>query len=555
MLSNRRPRIPAPIPRWAPVSVTAGAGLAAAVVIPVTQLSPSLPAISVAGVAVHAAIVMVWSFWAGSAIARAPRKATTLVPLFLGAALLYALTLLFLLEELVPFPAALNSWGRGLVFLVGATAYLFGVHQSRRGHARGDFGTAGAREAVVALRGLTADASGVTDLDGIVATLAWAVKRLVDTDRVWVLLPDPEKGAYESHGDLPTPLSLQVGSPIVQRLQQQPDCLRVEDLALLPADGSGPRSEVQALAAAGVALLVPITCIRDRLTAILAMGPKTSGGPYTDDDTRLLMTVALEPVVATLEGARLYSLEHRRAAQLQELDRQKTDFLATVSHQLKTPVTSIKVALGLLVEEVTATSGSPVERLLTSASHGVEALEKLVEDLLDFVRVRSARMELVLEPVDLDEVVRGAVHVISPLAGAKEQELLVQIPRGMPPVEADRKRLVQVLLNLLSNASQYSAAGQPITVTVERRDQYAVVSVQDRCGGIPPEDQAWIFDAYYRSQQSSRASSSSGSGLGLAIAKGLVELHGGRIWVDSVPGDGCTFSFSLPLERAGDAGP
>ena len=191
MLSNRRPRIPAPIPRWAPVSVTAGAGLAAAVVIPVTQLSPSLPAISVAGVAVHAAIVMVWSFWAGSAIARAPRKATTLVPLFLGAALLYALTLLFLLEELVPFPAALNSWGRGLVFLVGATAYLFGVHQSRRGHARGDFGTAGAREAVVALQGLTADASGVTDLDGIVATLAWAVKRLVDTDRVWVLLPDP----------------------------------------------------------------------------------------------------------------------------------------------------------------------------------------------------------------------------------------------------------------------------------------------------------------------------------------------------------------------------
>lgn len=472
-----------------------------------------------------------------------------LIPFALASILFYTVGLYNLVEEFVLLPSGQREVVKGVLVFGGVATMVVGFILSQWELRLLEEWQIRIRRRFRVLQEFTAESISITDLDGVCTALVRAVQRLLGVSQVWVLLLDADKGRYEGHQEGARSLSLKMDGAAVRVVEQRGSMA----MADLETGGQEILGEVQDLVQAGVILLAPVRT-RERLTAVLAVGPKSSGQPFGRGDMQALSAVAMEAGVA-LENARLFALEHRRAAQLQELDRQKTDFLATVSHQLKTPVTSIKVALGLLVEEVTTTSGSPVERLLTSASHGVEALEKLVEDLLDFVRVRSARMELVLESVALDEVVQGAVYVVTPLARAKEQELLVQVPRGMPPVEADKKRLVQVLLNLLSNASQYSVVGQPITVTVERRDQYAVVSVRDKCGGIAPGDLSWIFDAYYRSQQTSPASAPTGSGLGLAIAKGLVELHGGKIWVDSVPGDGCTFSFSLPLERAGDADP
>jgi signal transduction histidine kinase len=177
-----------------------------------------------------------------------------------------------------------------------------------------------------------------------------------------------------------------------------------------------------------------------------------------------------------------------------------------------------------------------------------------VGDLVDFVRVKSARVDLDLETVALEEEVDEAVQLVTPMVQTREQELLVQMgPLGATQPQVGRRRLVQVLLNLLNNASRYSPAKEPIIISAQRRERQILVSVTDRCGGIPPEDQEWLFQAYFRPRRESPASAPSGSGLGLAIARGLVELHGGKIWLQSTPGQGCTFSFSLPL-GAGSVG-
>ena len=202
----------------------------------------------------------------------------------------------------------------------------------------------------------------------------------------------------------------------------------------------------------------------------------------------------------------------------------------------------------MLPTELEPSANASTARLLASALRGADALEKLVEDLVDFVRVKSARVELDLETVALEVVVDEAVQLVTPVVQTREQELLVQMgPLGATQLQVDRRRLVQVLLNLLNNASQYSPAREPIIISAQCRERQILVSVADRCGGIPSEDQEWLFQAYFRPRRESPASAPSGSGLGLAITRGLVELHGGKIWLESTPGQGCSFRFSLPL--------
>ncbi len=236
---------------------------------------------------------------------------------------------------------------------------------------------------------------------------------------------------------------------------------------------------------------------------------------------------------------------------LKELDRIKSQFLANMSHELRTPLNSVigfsEVLQDGILGEVTEQQRSALEEIWHSSKH----LLDLINDLLDFSRIENGRMTLHKATFELCDLLDEVKTVIRPLALKKSQELLIRLEDGLPPVTADRMRLKQILLNLLSNASKFTQAGGHITLTCSLKDNDQVLfSVADDGIGISPEDQKIIFEEF-RQVDGTVTRSEAGSGLGLTISKRLVELAGGQIWVESQLGKGAVFSFLLPLASEG----
>ena len=247
-------------------------------------------------------------------------------------------------------------------------------------------------------------------------------------------------------------------------------------------------------------------------------------------------------IAIVLENARLWSEVSRAQAQA-EANRLKDEFLATISHQLLTPITSIRAAGDLLVASQ-ARGGSAADSLIRSIARNTQRLQSLVEELLDLARLQRGEAKLSREPWDLKTIVRESVAAIEPLAGGKEQALEVETPSSSCPVLADRTRLEQALMNLLSNSCKFTPRHGHIKASLQDKGREYVVSVTDNGPGIPPAEQTQIFERFYSNSRSS--GEKTGVGLGLAIAKTVVELHGGRIWVNSQRGHGSTFFFALP---------
>jgi signal transduction histidine kinase len=232
-------------------------------------------------------------------------------------------------------------------------------------------------------------------------------------------------------------------------------------------------------------------------------------------------------------------------AERREVERLRSDLLSTVSHELRTPLTLIRTSAGLLLE------GEPDQamrkRLVRNIKQSADRMHLLVTDMLDLVRLRSGRGELQLRYVDLVELAAEAAALMKPLLDEKRQTLELAMPAQAPRVMADHRRLEQVLLNLLSNANKFAPAGASIRVTLTEDDHTATVGVDDSGPGIPAEAQPQLFDQFYTGRTSSPRHNI-GAGLGLPIAKGIVEAHGGRIWVESEVGRGSAFYFSLPKD-------
>lgn len=269
--------------------------------------------------------------------------------------------------------------------------------------------------------------------------------------------------------------------------------------------------------------------------------------PFTLADADLLITIGQHAVLA-IRNARLYQSERETVAQLRQLEQLKSDFLSTVSHELKTPLTAIKTAIGLLLESK-ADRSSTEERLLRNMQRNEERLAALVSDLLDMARLESGQMTLSQQTLDVSEIVQEAVNILRPLAEAKQQQIVADLPGNPLLVWADRRRLEQVLVNLLANAVKFAPQKGQVRVTVSPlpvrspAPSLFCISVSDNGPGIPPEEQAHIFDRFYRGSERRTG----GTGLGLSIAKSLVELHGGQLWVESAVGTGSTFRFTLPI--------
>jgi signal transduction histidine kinase len=255
-----------------------------------------------------------------------------------------------------------------------------------------------------------------------------------------------------------------------------------------------------------------------------------------DFDSETLVTSVIRDVTERI----------RAEAERQELERQKDEFLANVSHDLRTPVAGIKASIGVVLANEPPDTPEPLHRMLVNIDLAANRMAKLVADLLELTRLRAGRVLLHPVQIDLREVAVRSVRGIEPLALERGQTVDLQLPADPVFGQIDVERLERALLNLLSNAHVYGRAGGIIRLSLGATPDEAIFSVTDDGPGIPTSEQAHIFERFYRSE-SETALRNRGSGLGLPIARAMVELHGGRIWVESNPGKGATFSIGLPL--------
>lgn len=281
---------------------------------------------------------------------------------------------------------------------------------------------------------------------------------------------------------------------------------------------------------------------QDRPRGLLAIA--ASGNNPITRDHRLLSSLGMVLALA-LDNCRLYEGERESSRRLQELNRMKSDLLITVSHELRTPLTSVRTAAEMLLEEEERADEQGVRlRLARAIAKGANRLAALVADLMDASREDEFTPRLELEPLPAQELVSSAVALINPLLGAKRQTLSVEIDDPELTVLVDRRRFEQVLINLLSNAQRYTPAGGCLDVSITEAGNEVVIAVSDSGPGVPQEQRELIFEPFYRGDRS-------GLGLGLAIAKSVVELHSGRIWVrDGAEGTGSTFVVALPKHPA-----
>jgi len=224
-------------------------------------------------------------------------------------------------------------------------------------------------------------------------------------------------------------------------------------------------------------------------------------------------------------------------------------FIDTLAHELKTPLTSIIAGAGLLAEELNPTVDESIRRLIQTIIRNADTLEHRLGELLDIVKTGSGSLQLQLEPVDIRSLVQGVVLQVSPLIQSKNQNLTTEISGGLPIFNCDGPKLEQVLINLLNNASKFTPHGGRIVVRARPDSNGAIISVKDNGVGIASSEHSRLFKPYSRIDADRQRHP--GLGLGLALAKQVVELHAGRIWVESEPGAGSTFFFTLPRRPGG----
>jgi signal transduction histidine kinase len=266
-------------------------------------------------------------------------------------------------------------------------------------------------------------------------------------------------------------------------------------------------------------------------------GPEDASYAPTESGRRMI----LDQVAAWATAAAKLEKERR------QVERLRTDLLSTISHELRTPLTLIRTSIGLLLDS--DPDEEMRQRLLRNIKGSTDRMHALVGDLLDLARLSSDRLELQVRRVDLGELVSGAVMLMSPLIDAKEQRVTVEIPSPAPAVPGDYRRLERALLNLLSNANKFAPVGSVIAVTVNEHAREVTIAVQDAGPGITAEGIPHLFEQFF-TERTSSSRHNIGAGLGLPIAKGIIEAHGGRIGIESMVGVGTTVWFALPKTQS-----
>jgi GAF domain-containing protein len=318
--------------------------------------------------------------------------------------------------------------------------------------------------------------------------------------------------------------------------------IQVPDITV-PAAYEGRLREI--LVESGVRAILAVPMVREgRLIGCLGV-TRNQPGEFPAETIELLRTFATQSALA-IQNARLFHEIEDKSRQLEAASRHKSEFLANMSHELRTPLNAVIGFSEVLLQRMFGALNEKQDEYLKDIYASGQHLLSLINDILDLSKIEAGRMELAPAPFHLPSALENAVTLVRERAARHGIALHLDLDPRLDQLVGDERKVKQVLLNLLSNAVKFTPEGGRISLKAGRRDGAVEISVTDTGIGIAPEDQAAIFEEF-RQVGSDETRKQEGTGLGLTLAKKFVELHGGRIWVESKLGTGSTFTFTLPV--------
>jgi PAS domain S-box-containing protein len=322
------------------------------------------------------------------------------------------------------------------------------------------------------------------------------------------------------------------GHPLTEILGKPSPVLLQSDAASRLLEASANPAYMKAVKAMNPtsALFLPLVA-REQLIGVLSLFRTKRS--FDGDDLGFAEDLARLTALA-LDNARLHDTVRASL-------RARDEMVGVVSHDLRNPVAAVKMLSRTLL--LSDNGGSQERESIALISQAAEQMDALIRDLLDVNRLDAGKLAIAPVPVDPSDLLADSLQTLRPLVAEKGISLELQSEADLPKVMADRERIQQTLSNLIGNAIKFSSSGSTIVVSAVRHPDGVAITVLDAGSGITPEQLPRVFDRYWQSSRTDRQ----GAGLGLAIAKGIVETHGGRIWIESKPGDGTKASFTLPL--------
>ena len=335
-------------------------------------------------------------------------------------------------------------------------------------------------------------------------------------------------------------------SPLAQ-VARTKTIVHINDLAATPAYGERRPTMVRLVETAGARTMLSVPMLKEN-EVIGAIGVyRQEVQPFTEKQIELLTDFASQAVIA-IENTRLLNEIQDKSRQLEIASQHKSQFLANMSHELRTPLNAILGYTELMADgiygELPEKTMGVLKRLESNGRH----LLGLINDVLDLSKIEAGQLVLELTDYSLEDIAQTVRSTLEPLAADKNLAFKVEVAPKLPAGHGDGRRLTQVLINLVGNAIKFTDAGE-VVITGGATDGVFHLSVRDTGPGISPADQAKLFQEF---QQADNAITrkKGGTGLGLAISKRIVEMHGGKIWVESQVGQGSTFSFTVPVRAS-----
>jgi K+-sensing histidine kinase KdpD len=388
--------------------------------------------------------------------------------------------------------------------------------------------------------------SSTLDLKELLDLVTREVAQAIDCEKCAVLLVD-DKGeisfsaAYGFDAENISLMNFQLGEGYVGRVARDEYPVTISDAQSDPA----VTAEIVGREHIRSFIHVPIKA-KGKIIGVLDVDNKRVGN-FTEKDIELLCAIASQVGIA-IDNAHLYELERQSRAEIEREEKERTQFIYSLSHELKSPLTSITASGELLAREL-GQSQNAIPRLIQVLNKSAKDMDERISELLDVARMESKGLELKLEELDPGTILKDCTLRVLPWAQIKGQSLKLKLPPSLPEIMGDKLRISQIVLNLLSNAIKFTPEGGLIILSAREEEKNLIVEVEDNGRGIPEEEIQNLFRPYYRLRGHENIR---GVGLGLTLVKRLVELHGGKVGVESELGKGSKFSFSLPTKEDED---